>query len=346
MFSVLVGMDQKNTYAVNSAPRSGWLEQHNAPWGPTTASAMEGEVREVHDVLREQKPPLPGMRPAPLSEVAGPLGRLVVPAFGGVPALVPVVMVQEAAHDDATVSYLFSQLADQEAKKVEEFEAKLADREQRLLMSCGELRGRFDLRDQFTRLLTQVIGWAGIKWEIDNNKGKKRKMKKRRKRKLPKTSSSRLRPCARSVHTWKPGHISYGRCWVRQWIYVYIYIYSYVSLDGPGCSASWPLWNRRTVLFVRSSSFLAVACARLVLLVLRRVVCSLVGMDQKDIYAVRGFTGDDAPRAVLLFLVVASWPVWIRRTVASRSAEKLGFTGRWLHYVSVYSAILRLQWYT
>ena len=54
--------------------------------------------------------------------------------------LVPVVMVQEAAHDDATVSYLLSQtlLAEQEAKEVEELEAKLG--------------GRFDLWDQFTRL--------------------------------------------------------------------------------------------------------------------------------------------------------------------------------------------------
>ena len=159
----------------------------------------------------------------------------------------PVVMVHEAAHDDALSRTL---VAEQEAKEVEELEAKLADREQRLLMSCGELRGRFDLRDQFMRLETQVIGWTGIKWEIDKKKGKKRKMKKRRKRKLPKTSSSRLRPCARPVHTWKPGHISHGRCWV---------------------------WNRRNSM--RSSSFLAVACARLVLLVLRRVLCSLVGMD-------------------------------------------------------------------
>ena len=61
-------------------------------------------MREVYEVLREQKPPLLGMRPALLSEVAGPLGRLVALACpsGGVPALVPVVMVQVAAHDDAT----------------------------------------------------------------------------------------------------------------------------------------------------------------------------------------------------------------------------------------------------
>ena len=171
--------------------------QHDAPRGPTTASALEGEVREVYEVLREQKPPLPGMRPAPLSEVAGPLGRLVAPACpsGGVPALVPVVMVQEAAHDDATVSYLLSQtlLAEQEAKEVEELEAKLADREHRLMTSIRELRGRYDPRDQFTRLETQVIGWAGIKWEVEKEKKRKRKRKKRRKRKTPKTSSSRGR---------------------------------------------------------------------------------------------------------------------------------------------------------
>ena len=191
----------------HSAPRSGWLEQHDAPRGPTTASAMEGEVRGVYEVLREQKPPLPGMRPAPLSEVAGPLGRLVAPACpsGGVPALVPVVMVQEAAHDDATVSYLLSQtlLAEQEAKEVEELEAKLADREHRLMTSIRELRGRYDLRDQFTRLETQVIGWAGIKWEVEKKKEKKRKRKKRKKRKLPRAPrprEGRRRPCDHQRH--------------------------------------------------------------------------------------------------------------------------------------------------
>ena len=56
---------------------------------------------------------------------------------------------------------------------MEELEAKLADREHRLMMSLRELRGRYDLRDQFTRLETQVIGWAGIKWEVEKKKEKK-----------------------------------------------------------------------------------------------------------------------------------------------------------------------------
>ena len=35
----------------HSAPRSGWPAQHNAPRGPTAASAVEEEVRDVNDAL-------------------------------------------------------------------------------------------------------------------------------------------------------------------------------------------------------------------------------------------------------------------------------------------------------
>ena len=46
-----------------------------APRGQTTGtSAREGEVREQHYGLRAQKRPLPGMRPAPLSEVLPQVG--------------------------------------------------------------------------------------------------------------------------------------------------------------------------------------------------------------------------------------------------------------------------------
>ena len=43
--------------------------------------------------------------------------------------------------------------------------------------------------------------------------------------------------------------------------------------SGPRCLASWTVWTRRTV--ARSSSILAVLCARLVLLVFRLALCSL-----------------------------------------------------------------------
>ena len=49
----------------------GWRQR------PTTASAMEEEVREVYDALGRQKRPPPGVRPAPLPEVAGPQLRSV-----------------------------------------------------------------------------------------------------------------------------------------------------------------------------------------------------------------------------------------------------------------------------
>ena len=58
-------------------------------------------------------------------------GRLGAPACpcGGVPPPVPVVMVQEAAHDDATIAFLLSQtlLAEREAKEAKEVEETVAD---------------------------------------------------------------------------------------------------------------------------------------------------------------------------------------------------------------------------
>ena len=159
----------------------------------TWQDGSEGVVHEVYDAPRGPKPPLRGMRPAPLSEVAGPQGRWVVPACpcGGVPALVPVVMVQEAVHGDATVSYLLLQalLAEQEAKEVEELEAKLTRTEQRLMTLSGELREHAEVRDRLSRLEMAVVTWVMTKTEVVKKKGENRK--KRTKRKPPKASSSR-----------------------------------------------------------------------------------------------------------------------------------------------------------
>ena len=93
----------------------------------TRQEGSEGEVHEECGAPRGPKPPLPGTRLASLSEVAAPQGRLVVPTCpcGGVSAVVPVVMMQVAAHDDATVSFLLSQAL--LAKEVE-LEAKVVAR--------------------------------------------------------------------------------------------------------------------------------------------------------------------------------------------------------------------------
>ena len=66
---------------------------------------------------------------------------------------------------------------------------------------------------------------------------------------------------------------------------------------SPRCSASWPLWIRRTS--TRSSSALAVACARLVLLVCVSMPLALCF----DWFS----SGPECS---------ALWPVWTRRTVA------------------------------
>ena len=62
------------------------------------------------------------------------------------PLLSPVVMVQEAAHDDATIAFLLSQtlLAEKEAKEEEELVADLASKEQRLLVGVKSFARSWD----------------------------------------------------------------------------------------------------------------------------------------------------------------------------------------------------------
>ena len=126
-----------------------------------------------------------------------PQGRLVIPACpcGGVPP----------AHDDATVSFLLLQtlLADQEAKEVEELEAKLTRTEHRLMRLTEELRRYPEV--QISRLEMAVISLVMTKTEVVKRKGEKRKRKKKRKKRFPRSS-----PLPRRVS---------GRCQVRQWLH-------------------------------------------------------------------------------------------------------------------------------
>ena len=90
---------------------------------------------------------------------------------------------------------------------------------------------------------------------------------------------------------------------------------SFLASPGPGCSA-WPLWTRRTVLFVRSSST-TVACARLVFLVILHLALYFLtscrqaqmlgipaGMDQMYIYAAKWWPRSSPTTAVACFLLV------------------------------------------
>ena len=83
-------------------------------------------------------------------------------------------------------------------------------------------------------------------------------------------------------------------------------------LAGPECSAFWPVWTRRTVM----RFFLA----RLFMLVtMHLALCSLPWLAGLE--------------------CSAFWPVWTRRAVA-RGVQAIGFSGRWLLWVSVFSAQL------
>ena len=82
-------------------------------------------------------------------------------------------MVQEAAHGDASVSYLLSQTL--LAKEVEELEAQVVGREQRLMRLVEELREHPERRAELSRLEMSVIGWFTAKKEVMKRKGDKRK---------------------------------------------------------------------------------------------------------------------------------------------------------------------------
>ena len=109
----------------HSAPRSGWPEQHNSPRRPTTASAMEVEA---HDPRGQEQLP-PGVRPAPLPEVAGPQAAVTVGyVAAGAPSLA-VVLVSDMLHDDATVQFLLQQSL--LARSQEEEEAREQEEDKR-----------------------------------------------------------------------------------------------------------------------------------------------------------------------------------------------------------------------
>ena len=118
--------------------------------------------------------------------------------------------------------------------------------------------------------------------------------------------------------------------------------------------------NRYAVMRPHFSSTMALVCTWLVFLVtLHLALCSCVfvwpqmlrimaGTHQKDIYAVAGFTGDDAPRAVLLFFVVRPKMFGIMAGMTQKDSclgkyRKFWFFWDMTSYVSVFSSLVR-QW--
>ena len=125
---------------------------HEAPRGPKMDRAVEEEVREVNDALEGQKRPPPGVRPAPLSEVAGPQAAVTVGyVAAGVPLLGAPSMASPSAEaiDESTLSFLLGEnLARvKEKEEVEELVADLDRMEQKLLVELVRYRASFKRGD-------------------------------------------------------------------------------------------------------------------------------------------------------------------------------------------------------
>ena len=161
-----------------------------------------------------------------------------------------------------------------------------------------------------------------------------RRRKKRKKRKLPRCGRARRRHRQWHVPGWFSGFgashavfpssvgrpelsgegLFYVRCWFCRLRCTSGYV-SFLLSPGSRCSASWPVYTKRTVM---RSSFPAVACARLVLQVFCTSRCVPLVV----------FVGRPAARS-------ASWPLWTRRTRTQLVGFSLGplVSGRHLFYL-------------
>ena len=180
-----------------------------------------------------------------------------------------------------------------------------------------------------SRSLLQVSRLEALAEALDNDSSAapssqpgRRKRKKRRKRRLPR--GVRIRRCGQGSRAMFPSFVDWPEMlgimagmyqkdssalvfvlavafttlvWL---VTMHLALCSLLASPGPGCAASWPIWTRRTVLFVHSSSFLAVACAQLVFWLrcssrcfLRCRQAQMLGiladMEQIDSYAVGWF---------------------------------------------------------
>ena len=170
---------------------------------------QEGEVHEENDGSRAQTTPLLGVRPAPLSEVAGPQAAVTVGyVAAGPPSLVVALVVVHDHVDQASVQFLLQQSllarASEEEKAREEAEVKMleddvADKESLLLEELCKVRdGVWPRWSKFSGIEKAAVHWHVALVKARKKKGSK-KRKKRRRKKLPKTSSSLLRPLP---HLW------------------------------------------------------------------------------------------------------------------------------------------------
>ena len=131
-----------------------------------------------------------GVRPAPLSEVAGPQAAVTVGYVAAVAPSLAVVLVSDMTHDDATVQFLLQQSlqarAEEEEQAREEAEVKeleddVALKEGRLLVLERDRTHAVRItRDTWTSLSS--VEQAAVHWFLAKEKVKKRKEKRKKRR--------------------------------------------------------------------------------------------------------------------------------------------------------------------
>ena len=220
---------------------------HAAPRGQKMARAG-GVEREENYEPRLLDPPLP-QTAATVGYVAAAGPLLVVPSLAGGDSV-----------DGTAVWFLLKQTLALK-KEDEEERRKVAAQQQEEKHEERMLALNRRVRDD---LLTAAEHAAWRQWMASAPPPRRllrRKRKKKRRRKLPKTSSFRSSRCVRIRRRGQGfrsrSSLSGAQCSV--W-----------SSTGLRCSASWRVCTRRTA--PRSSSNLAVACAKLVFLVILHVV--------------------------------------------------------------------------
>ena len=203
------------------------------------AGSGEVEAHETHSALRGPKQPPSRERPGLPPEPRPQRSDRTMRRSSGdnLPTLALPVLAGSAGEVVDSSSLRFLTASALKARREEEEEKEKEK----------EAAKRKEVQTEVQQQAAEALEQARLLLERS-----KRKRKKRRKRKLPKTSSLR-RPCA---------HAARVPAVLRR-----------VS-TGPRCSASWSVWTRWTA--PRSSSFLAVARARLVSLVLLLAVFPFV----------------------------------------------------------------------
>ena len=213
---------------------------HHTSRGQKLARVGEDVVHDVHDALRGQKTPPPGVRPSSLSD-PGPQrsDRTVRRSSGEVPLLAVPVLAGGDGVDGTALSFLVRR-AVEDRKREEEEKARKKEAQEKADLELAK-------RDPWwAQHLADMKAMEERRSRIPSSasSSSKRKRKKRSKRKLPKSSSGvRLRRCGQGFRS--RSSFSGAQC-------------SLLLTTGPRCSTSWPVRNRSTVT--------CSSCARLVFL--------------------------------------------------------------------------------